>query len=371
MLNKNFKSYEKLSVTNHSYNKVFLKNLKKILKTGRYINGEFGEKLEKEFSKFIGVKYSIGVSNGLDGLVISLNALKKVRKKKIQNEVIVPANTYIASIISIIHSGLKPILVEPNIKDYNIDLEIAKKKITKNTLAIMPVHLYGRPVDYKKLRYFKKKKIFVIEDASQAHGAHINGKMVGSFGDLAVFSCYPGKNLGSIGDAGIITTNSKKLADITRILKNYGSKKKYYNEYLGFINRMDEVHSAFLIEKLKGLQNINKKKIKIANIYDKLLDDKVIKPPIDKNYNVFHIYPIRVKNRKKFIRFLEKQKVPFNIHYPVAPHKQKALKKLMKNKKFPITEKIHRTIISLPIASYFSQKKIKEFCLKINKFYGK
>ena len=131
MLNKNFKSYEKLSVTNHSYNKVFLKNLKKILKTGRYINGEFGEKLEKEFSKFIGVKYSIGVSNGLDGLVISLNALKKVRKKKIQNEVIVPANTYIASIISIIHSGLKPILVEPNIKDYNIDLEIAKKKLQK------------------------------------------------------------------------------------------------------------------------------------------------------------------------------------------------------------------------------------------------
>ena len=368
MINKNLKFYEKLSVTNLAFNKVFLRNLKKVLKTGMYINGEFGKKLERDFSKFVGVKFSIGVSNGLDGLVVGLNALKKVRKKKNLNEVLVPANTYIASIISIIHAGLKPVLVEPNINDYNINLEIAKKKITKNTLAIMPVHLYGRPVDYKKLRYFKKKKIFVIEDASQAHGANINGKMVGSFGDLAVFSCYPGKNLGSIGDAGIITTNSRKLDNILRTLKNYGSKKKYYNEYVGFNNRMDEIQAAFLIEKLKSLKNINKKKILIANTYDKLLDDRFIKPPIDKNYNVFHIYPIRVKNRKKFIKFLEKQKVPFNIHYPVAPHKQKALKNLIKNKKFPITEKIHETIVSLPIASYFSQKKIKEFCLKINKF---
>lgn len=368
MVSKRLKYYENLSLTNISFNNNFLKNIKKILKTGTYINGPFGKKLEKEFSKFIGVGYSINVSNGLDGLILGLSALKLIRKKKTLNEVIVPANTYIASILSILHAGLKPILVEPNIDDFNINLELAKKKISKKTLAIMPVHLYGRPVNYEKLDFFKKKKIFVIEDASQAHGAHINGKMVGSFGDLGIFSCYPGKNLGAIGDAGIITTNSKKLSNIINSLKNYGSSKKYYNDYVGFNNRMDEVQAAFLIEKLKNLDDINKKKNMIANTYEKFLGNKFIKPKINNFYNVFHIYPIRVKKRFKFVKFLKKNKIPFNFHYPVPPHKQKALRKYFIKKKLPITEEIHRTIISLPIAPYFSKKKIREFCLKINKY---
>lgn len=368
MISKNLKFYENLSLTNVSFNNNFLKNLKKILKTGTYINGPFGEKLEKEFSKFIGVNYSINVSNGLDGLILGLNALKLIRKKKHLNEVIVPANTYIASILSIIHAGLKPILVEPNIDDFNINLDLAKKKISKNTLAIMPVHLYGRPVDNRKLNYFKRKKIFIIEDASQAHGAHINGKMVGSFGDLAVFSCYPGKNLGAIGDAGIITTNSKKLSNIIKSLKNYGSDKKYYNDYVGFNNRMDEIQAAFLLEKLKNLDEINKKKILIANTYEKFLSHKFKKPKIDNYYNVFHIYPIRVKKRAKLVTYLKKHKIPFNFHYPLPPHKQKALREYFYKKIFPITEEIHKTIISLPIAPYFSIKKIKEFCLKINEY---
>ena len=285
------------------------------------------------------------------------------------NEVIVPANTYIASILSIIHAGLKPILVEPKISDYNIDIDLAKKKITKNTLAIMPVHLYGRPVDYKKLNFFKKKKIYVIEDASQAHGASINGKKVGSFGDIGVFSCYPGKNLGAIGDAGLITTNSKKISNILNSLKNYGSIKKYHNNYIGFNNRMDEIQAAFLLEKLKDLNSINKKKILIAKIYDKYLSSKFIKPKIDNFNNVFHIYPIRVKKRNKFIKYLNKINIPFNIHYPIPPHKQKALSSFFKNKKFPITEEIHKTTISLPIATYYSKKQIEKFCIKINKFY--
>ena len=368
MINKSLKLYEKLSLTNVSFNNNFIKNAKKILNSGIYINGPFSENLEKRFSKFIGVNYAINVSNGLDGLILGLNAFKLIRKKKNLNEVIVPANTYIASILSIIHAGLKPILVEPNIDDYNIDLELAKKKISKNTLAIMPVHLYGRPVDFRKLNYFRRKKIFIIEDASQAHGAHINGKKVGSIGDLGVFSCYPGKNLGSIGDAGIITTNSKKLFMITKTLKNYGSKKKYFNDYIGFNNRMDEIQAAFLIEKLKKLRKINSNKIKIAKTYDKYLNSKFIKPKIDNFHNVFHIYPIRVNKRNKFIKYLKKQKIPFNIHYPIAPHKQKALRKIFGKKILPITEEIHKTTISLPIAPYIPKKKIKEYCIKINKY---
>ena len=211
MTKSKFKLYENLSITNESINNHFLNNLKKILKSGSYINGHFVKKFEYNFSKFIGVKHSIGVSNGLDGLTLALNALKKIRRQNNLNEVLVPANTYIASILSILNSNLKPILIEPNLDDYNINLDLAKKYITKNTLAIMPVHLYGRPVGYKKLKYFKDKKIFIIEDSSQAHGASVDGKKVGSFGDVGVFSCYPGKNLGALGDAGIITTNSKKI----------------------------------------------------------------------------------------------------------------------------------------------------------------
>lgn len=360
--------YENLSITNQSIYNNFKKNLEKILTKGIYINGEYTKKFEKSFSKFIGVKYSTGVSNGLDGLILALNALKKIRKYHYLDEVIVPANTYIASISSIIHAGLKPVLVEPNIDDYLINIDLAKKNITKKTLAIMPVHLYGRPVDYKKLKFFKKKNIFIIEDASQAHGAKINKKMVGTFGDVAVFSCYPGKNLGAIGDAGVVATNKKKIYDIINSLKNYGSTIKYFNDYIGFNNRLDEIQAAFLIEKLKILKDINKRRIQNAILYHKFLDKKFIKPKIDKFYNVFHIYPIRVSKRKKFIKYLKKNSVPFNIHYPIPPNKQKALKNFFKNKKFPITEEIHKTIISLPIAGYYSKKEIKSYITIINNF---
>ncbi len=369
MIKNKFKLYENLSITNKNINNHFLKNLKKILKSGSYINGYYVKKFEDNFSKFIGVRYSIGVSNGLDGLTLALNAIKKIRKKNNLNEVLVPANTYIASILSIINSNLKPILIEPNFEDYNINLDLAKKYVTKNTLAIMPVHLYGRPVEYKKLKYFKNKKIFIIEDSSQAHGASVDGKKVGSFGDVGVFSCYPGKNLGALGDAGVITTNSKKIYNLICSLRNYGSKKKYFNEHIGFNNRLDEIQAAFLIEKLKKLNSINSKRIKLAKIYNKFLNSKFLKPKLDSNKNVFHIYPIRVNNRLKFIKYLNKNSIPYNIHYPIPPHKQIALRNIFKNKKFPITEKIHKNIISLPIASYYSEKQIMKFISIMNKFY--
>jgi dTDP-4-amino-4,6-dideoxygalactose transaminase len=360
--------YENLLYANKHLEKEYYKSFKVLINSGYYILGKNVRKFEEKFCKINKSKYAIGVSNGLDGLILSLEALKIIKKNK--NEVIVPANTYFASILSIVRAGLKPILVEPEIDSYNIDPQKIVSKINKNTLAIMVVHLYGLPCDMNPIiNIAKKNKVDILEDCSQSHGSKYNNIYTGNFGIASSFSCFPTKNLGALGDAGIVTVRNNKVNQIIRDLRNYGSNKKYLFKYFGFNNRLDETQALFLINKLKKLNSINSHKRKLANIYNNELNTNFIKPATYNNrLNVFHIYPIRIDKRNKLKKYLIENGIKTEIHYPVPPHKQKAMVGKFGNQNFPITEDIHKTILSLPISYFHSEKNIINICKVLNKF---
>jgi len=360
--------YENLLHANKHLEKEYYKSFKQLINNGYYILGENVRKFEDKFCKINKSKYAIGVSNGLDGLILSLEALKKIKKNK--NEVIVPANTYFASILSIVRAGLKPILVEPEIDSYNINPQMIESKVNKKTLAIMVVHLYGLPCNMKPIiTIAKKHNIEILEDCSQSHGAKYNNIYTGNFGIASSFSCFPTKNLGALGDAGIVTVRNNKFNQIIRDLRNYGSNKKYLFKYFGFNNRLDELQALFLLSKLKKLNSINSHKRKLANIYNNELNTNFIKPAIYNNrLNVYHIYPIRIDERNKLKKYLLSNEIKTEIHYPVPPHKQKAMVEEFGNQNFPITEDIHKTILSLPISYYHSEKNIINICKVLNKF---
>ena len=354
--------YENLRLVNEKVFKENEDNFINILKSGWYILGNQVKNFEKEFANYCSSDHCVGVASGLDALILTINSFNFPK----DSEIIVPANTYIASILAIIRNGLKPVLVEPDIKTYNLDTNKIEEKITKNTKAILAVHLYGKPCDMDPiLSIAKKNDLKIIEDASQAHGAKYKGKIVGSFG-IGCFSFYPTKNLGAIGDAGAITAKDLNFVEKLKSLRNYGSSKKYQNDYVGYNSRLDEIQAGFLSIKLKLLDKINSHKRALANIYLENLSDKFFKPIVHKDFfDVYHIFNIRCDKRDELKKYLFENGITTEIHYPIPPHKQKAMK-IFLGGEYPITEKIHETTLSLPISYCHSKDDVFKVCKMIN-----
>lgn len=358
--------YEDLGKTNKKFFEEYSKIFKETLESGWYILGDKVKIFEKKFAEYNQQNFCIGVNSGLDALILSLRAFNFTNN----SEIIVPSNTYIATIIAIIQCGLKPVLVEPNILTYNIDPTKIEEKITENTKAIIVVHLYGKSCEMTPIIKLKNKyNLKLIEDCAQSHGAKYNGKLTGSFGDFGAFSFYPTKNLGALGDAGAVTTDEENLAYQIRMLRNYGSNIKYYNEVVGYNSRLQEFQAAFLIVKLKYLNEIIEHKRKLAMLYVNYLKEDFIKPVVDSNYyDVYHIFNIRHPKRDNLKAYLLKNEIKTEIHYPVPPHKQKALKEILSNKNFPISEEIHNTTLSLPISYGHNESEILKVIEVMNKF---
>jgi dTDP-4-amino-4,6-dideoxygalactose transaminase len=355
-------SFLGLKTLNSYYQKKFHLALSKILRSGIFILGKELENFEKEFAYYSETKYSVGVGNGLDAIFLTLKAWNIGNN----DEVIVPSNTYIATWLAVTHAGAKPIAVAPNIHTYNIDPYKIEKAITKNTKAIIAVHLYGQPADMKPiLKIAKKYKLKVLEDAAQAHGALYRGKKVGSLADAAAFSFYPTKNLGALGDGGAITTNDFKLYNNLKILRNYGSKIKNRHTVAGFNSRLDEIQAAFLRIKLLKLDEENNYKKKLVKIYNKLLKNSKITLPsvLEWVEPAWHLFVIRIKNRDKLIKKLNNLKIETLIHYPKTPNKQIVYKKLKDS--CLISENLSKGIISLPLGRHLKEKDIKKICLSI------
>lgn len=358
--------YEQLSKVNASFIEEFQSSCVNFLSKGWYILGEHVDMFEKEFASYIQHDYCIGVASGLDALSLSLRSLNL----NIGDEIIVPANTYIATILAVLHCGLKPILVEPDLGTYNIDSSKIEEKISDKTRAILVVHLYGKSADMNPIIRIKEKyNLLLVEDCAQSHGAKYYNKMTGTFGDLGAFSFYPTKNLGALGDAGAIVTKNKEYYNTLLKLRNYGSQEKYYNDLIGYNSRLDEIQALFLSIKLKKLDFINRKKRKLAKLYFQYLKDDFIKPILNKNYfDVFHIFNIRHPWRDRLKEYLLRNGIKTEIHYPVPPNKQNALRNMFINERFPISEEIHSTTLSLPISFSHTEEEITSVIKIMNKF---
>ena len=342
------------------------KRLKEVLDSGWYIHGKQDEVFEKNFAKYIGVKHCIGVANGLDALRIIIQAYGF----SAGDEIIVPANTYIASILAISENNCTPVLVEPNLKTYNIDPDLIEARITSHTKAIMVVHLYGQAVPMEKIwQIAKKYNLKIIEDSAQAHGAVYQGKKTGDLGDASGFSFYPGKNLGCLGDGGAITTNDTFLASKIRAIANYGSDRKYHNIYKGINSRLDEFQAALLDVKLSYLDEDNECRRKIAKYYrENIKNPLIILPQVyNEEAHVWHIFAIRTQDRERLQEYLKKNDIQTLIHYPIPPHKQEAYKE-WQNQSYPISEEIHRTELSLPISPVLTNEEVKKVVEIVNNF---
>ncbi len=357
--------FEDLNKVNYKYFSEYVNSLKKIFKKESFILGNNVKKFEKNFSRYVKTNYCISVNSGLDALFFSLKALNLQKGA----EIILPANAYIAAVFAILNAGLKPVFVEPKIDTYNIDPSLILKKITKKTKAILVVHLYGKPCEMDKILIIcKQNKIFLIEDCAQSHGAMYKEKFTGTFGDFGCFSFYPTKNLGSIGDAGAIIVKTKKNLNFIKKIRNYGSNIKNIHESIGYNSRLDEIQAAFLNIKLRYLNEINNHKRKLAKVYLENLNDKFIKPVTQKDIvDVFHIFTIRFYDRKKLQNYLNSNGVDTIIHYPTPPYSQPFFNNNIAEK-FPISNLIHKTIISLPISTNLKETDILKITKIINKF---
>ncbi|QRM89549.1 aminotransferase class V-fold PLP-dependent enzyme [Lacinutrix sp. WUR7] len=349
----------------------FQEQFKQFLDSGYYILGKQVATFETNFASYCGTKHSIGTSNGLDALILIFKAYKELGLLQDGDEVIVPANTFIASFLAVIHSGLKPVFIEPDLVTYNLSLSEIEKQITPNTKAILAVHLYGQIADMQSINTLAEKHgLLVVEDAAQAHGAvYENNKKAGNLSDVAAFSFYPAKNLGALGDGGAITTNNDALAAVIRKLRNYGSSKKYLHDTIGFNNRLDEIQAAFLNIKLPKLDADNEKRREIAKRFiSEIKNEKITLPFYDNSKNhVFHLFVILVEDRADFTSFLKQNEIETLIHYPIAPHKQEALKDFA-SLKLPVTELIHKNIVSLPISPVLTKKEITQIIQTINAY---
>lgn len=322
-----------------------------VCSSSSFIKGPILDEFEKEFAKFVGAKYCIGVASGTDALHLSLLALNIGK----DDEVALPVNTFVATAFAVVFTGATPVFVDIDPLTLNIDINELKKKFTQKTKVIIPVHLYGQPANMDEIMKFARKHhLFVLEDAAQAHGAIYNNRVAGTFGHLAAFSFYPGKNLGAYGDGGAITTNSSKLNKVLRQLREYGSKTKYLHGRVGYNSRLDTIQAAILQIKLKHLSSWNQKRQKAADYYNKRINREIpfIKTPIidKKARSVFHLYVIQTPKRNKLLNYLSQKGIQTGIHYPKPLHLQKALKNLgYKKGAFPIAEKVSSQILSLPI----------------------
>jgi len=340
-------------------------------RSGWYLLGNEVKTFEQNLSQFIGAKHAIGVANGLDALRLILRAYIELGMMKAGDEVIVPANTYIASLLAISDNGLVPVLVEPDPETFNINISAIEEKISSRTKAIMIVHLYGRIVFSEELKEIAEKhNLKIIEDNAQAIGAEWNGLKSGNLGDAAGFSFYPGKNLGALGDAGAVTTGDDELAKTIRALANYGSNEKYVNIYQGLNSRLDEIQASVLDVKLKYIDAENARRREIANRYVTEINNKNItlpQLPENQGEHVWHLFVIRTQEREKLQNYFTEKGVQTLIHYPIPPHKQSAYKE-MNTLTFPVTEKIHNEVLSLPISPVMTDEEIAYIIKVLNKF---
>lgn len=355
-----------LKKINNRYREEIDSRIKNILDKGWYLQGEENENFTKNFANFCGTKFALGVANGLD----ALNLIIKAYGFGNGDEIIVPANTYIATILAISENGCIPILVEPDIKTYNINPDSIEEKITSKTKAIMVVHLYGQAVQMEKIwEIAKKYNLKIIEDSAQAHGAIYQENRTGNLGDASGFSFYPGKNLGCMGDGGAVTTNDEELFNKIKAIANYGSDRKYHHIYKGVNSRLDEIQAAILDIKLKHLDSDNNKRREISKYYrENIKNSKIILPDTyDEKSHVWHIFAVRTQNRDEFQKYLTEKGIQTIIHYPTPPHKQGAYKE-WNNLSFPITEEIHNTILSLPISPVMTDSEIEKVVEVVNEF---
>lgn len=366
-----------LNKINTRFKTEFQDVFQQFLDSGYYILGNRLQEFEESFANYCGTKHCIGVANGLEALRLILEGYKVLGKIKEGDEVIVAANTYIATILAIKQAGLNPVLAEAEAATYGFDISLLEGALTPKSKAIMPVHLYGQITNMDAVNAFAKAHhLLVIEDAAQAHGAKYqipndthHFLKAGNLGDAAGFSFYPTKNLGALGDGGVVTTNDDALAETIRKLRNYGTTTKYVNDLPGFNSRLDELQAALLNIKLKQLDQDNNKRREIAKIYlTQLSNPKVILPVVpDFETHVFHLFVVRVKNRNEFMNFMNENGVGTLIHYPIAPHKQKALSEL-NHLSFSVTEMIHNTVVSIPISPVMTDEEVRQVVKVVNSY---
>ena len=357
---------------NQQYRTELIEACTRVIDSGWYIGGNELDKFEQNFAEYCGTKFAIGVANGLDALILTLRAWKELGWLKDGDEVIVPSNTYIASILAITANNLEPVLVEPDIKTYNLDISKIEEAITSRTKVILPVHLYGQLAEMPAIiKIANKHTLLVLEDSAQSHGATINGKKAGNWGDASGFSFYPGKNLGALGDAGAVTTNNEELAQMLRALRNYGSHEKYKNLVPGVNSRLDEIQAAMLDVKLKFLDQEIEHRRKIASLYLEKINNPLIELPLSNinaekyQQHVWHLFVIRTKNRDALQKYLEKKGIQTLIHYPIPPHQQQAYKE-WNNLSYPISEHIHTEVLSLPIGPTITIEQANKIAMEIN-----
>ncbi len=363
--------YLNLKQINDSFEPELTEAVTKVVQSGWYLLGSKVAQFEDEFASYCGVDHCIGVANGLDALNLIFRAYIELGIMNEGDEVIVPANTYIASVLAISANRLKPVFIEPDPKTFNISIKGIEEAITQKTKAILAVHLYGYMVNMSALMAIAKDKgLKVIEDSAQSHGAIHKGARSGAWGDASGFSFYPGKNLGALGDGGAVTTSDKSLASAIRHLANYGSKEKYVNEYKGVNSRLDEIQAAVLSLKLKRLDTDNARRREIAEIYNRDIKNENIKlpdAPEQKEEHIYHIYPIRCLRRDELQAYLLSKGIHTLIHYPIAIHQQEAYKEY-KDLSLPITESIHREELSLPLHPLMTDQEVRYVIDTINEF---
>lgn len=359
-------SFLDLGKVNNRFREEIDSRIKTVLDKGWYLQGDENQRFNENFSRFCGTQFALGVANGLD----ALNLLIKASGFGPGDEIIVPANTYIATILAISENGCTPVLVEPDIHTYNIDVNRIEEKITSKTKAIMVVHLYGQSVQMEKVwEIAKKHNLKVFEDCAQAHGAYYQDKRVGNLSDGAAFSFYPGKNLGCMGDGGAVVTNDKTLYEKVKAIANYGSDYKYHHIYKGTNSRLDEMQAAVLDVKLKFLDADNSRRRAISKYYrDNIKNPAIILPEVYcEESHVWHIFAVRCDNRGRLQQYLKEKDIQTLIHYPVPPHKQDAYKE-WSDQSYPVSEEIHRTVLSLPMSPVLEDSEVEYVVDAINAF---
>lgn len=364
-----------LAQINMQYRQELIDAATRVIDSGWYVLGQEVKAFEQEFANYCGTQHCVGMANGLDALVLTLRAWKELGKLKEGDEVIVPANTYIASVLSITENRLKPVLVDPDEQSYNLCPQKVRQAITSKTKAIVAVHLYGQLAPMKAIMGLAEEhKLLVLEDSAQAHGATVDGKRAGNWGHASGFSFYPGKNLGALGDAGAMTTNDAELAQTVRALGNYGSQKKYENLYQGLNSRLDEMQAALLRVKLQHLDAETHVRQAIAVAYAHGISNPLVRVPIDRQasvdslgYHAFHLFVVRVQQRVAFQAHLKAAGVDTLIHYPIPPHQQKAYKDYSALQ-LPLTEAIHQEVLSLPISPTMPQAHVQAVIAACNSY---
>lgn len=361
--------YLDLKKINDSFQPELNERIKNVVNSGWYLLGNEVKDFETAFASYCGVNHCVGVGNGLDALTLIFMAYISMGEMNEGDEVIVPSNTYIASILAIKRAGLKPILCEPEWETCNIDSKKIEDLITSKTKAIMVVHLYGRLCKMQEINEISKRyHLKVIEDCAQSHGAiYKNGKRAGNLSDAAGFSFYPGKNLGALGDGGAVTTNDEQLAERVRMLANYGSSKKYVHPYVGVNSRLDELQAAVLSVKLSRLDKDNNRRREIASLYIKGIKNEKISVPSDEPGHVYHVFTIFTQQRTDLQKYLKENGIETLIHYPIPPHQQKALSEFSELS-LPVTERIHREELSLPISPLMTSEEVNKVIAVVNSF---